>query len=82
MLQGVLRPELHLKFKNTSLTVLQREFFESMNAVRNISVDVRDNELEGLENPSTGGQPGLPKRTFLNELKLSRNKWACNCDLG
>lgn len=81
-LEGLRSPILHLAFENTSMTLLQRDLFKNLGFVQNVSVDVRNNEFKNLGNPSTGHRPDLPRKTFLTQLKMSNNRWACNCDIG
>ena len=50
--------------------------------VRNLTIDVRRNELHEFENPSTGRRIGESKSTFLLELKIAFNPWKCDCSLG
>ncbi|KAJ3628300.1 hypothetical protein MTP99_015615 [Tenebrio molitor] len=83
MFQGVNSPVFHLCLRNTSLMKISSDIFKNMVAVRNLSVDVRNNPfLKNLQNPSTGEKPNQPKSTFLTDLKLTGGKWSCDCDLG
>ncbi|XP_063912433.1 chaoptin-like isoform X1 [Zophobas morio] len=83
MFQGIQVPFFHLHLRNTSLPKVSVDIFENMINVRNISLDVRNNQLlKNLQNPSTGRKLNQPRATFLTDLKLSESKWSCDCDLG
>lgn len=57
--------------------------FETTGFAFNLSIEVFDNHhLQLLGNPSTGGKPNLPRKTFLINLNMQRNKWNCDCNLG
>lgn len=83
VLQGVRSPKLSCTFRNTGITRLSSGLFRNAGRTRNISVNVRDNlELQYVENPSSGGSPGMHRKTFLVDLKVVGNKLSCDCDIG
>ncbi|XP_065202948.1 chaoptin-like [Planococcus citri] len=82
ILEGVTFPKISLKFEGTRLESLQSDIFWNMPMVRNISVDVRNNSLKIMPNPSTGTTLGSYNRTFLIDLNLSNNEWMCDCYIG
>ncbi|RZF46767.1 hypothetical protein LSTR_LSTR002630 [Laodelphax striatellus] len=82
ILQGVRYPELRFTLRNTSVEKVPRQIFTQMHYVRNISLDLRNNSLRAVGNPSTGNFLNTPQKTFLNELWLAGNNWKCDCDLG
>ncbi|XP_066248274.1 chaoptin [Euwallacea similis] len=83
VLEGVRFPELHICIRNTSIMKVPADFFRNIGVARNVTVDVRNNrDLKGLMNPSTGSRPDLFRKTFLKDLKMSGNRWDCDCDLG
>ncbi|CAH1114704.1 unnamed protein product [Psylliodes chrysocephalus] len=83
VLNGVRSPVFHLGVHNTSIMKLVSNLFEDLAHVKNISVDVRNNDaLQNLLNPSRGYKPNLYRKPFLIELKITGNKWTCDCDLG
>lgn len=83
ILQGIKFPELHICIRNTSILKVPVDLFKNIGRARNLTVDVRDNgELKDLMNPSTGSRPNLFKKTFLKDLKMTGNRWDCDCDLG
>ncbi|XP_067012092.2 chaoptin [Anabrus simplex] len=82
VLQGVRSSRFHFALHNTSVHSVQDEVFKRAGWVRNITVDVRNNSLSSLANPSTGQYPGAPRKTFLVDMKLAYNQWSCDCQLG
>ncbi|XP_019875931.2 chaoptin isoform X2 [Aethina tumida] len=83
ILQGIKSPTLHFAIFNTSLSKIQTAIFQKAGQAKNITVEIRNNyELKSLLNPSTGMKPNMYKKTFLIDLKMSNNKWSCDCELG
>ncbi|CAH1974718.1 unnamed protein product [Acanthoscelides obtectus] len=83
VLQGVRSPVLHFCVRNTSILKIPSNIFQNAGWAKNLTVDVRDNGgLQTLNNPSTGSRPDLYRRTFLMDLKLTGNRWTCDCNLG
>lgn len=83
LLQGVRSLTLHFTLRNTSVTKIPREIFLNSGWARNISIGLYDNnQLQQLGNPSTGGRPNLPSKLFLVDLRMRKNKWSCDCNLG
>lgn len=82
ILEGVRYPYLHFILRNTSVEKIPRAIFFQMNNVRNISLDLRNNSLKVVGNPSTGNFIGVPQKTFLTELWMAGNRWSCDCELG
>lgn len=83
LFQGVRSPTLRLSVQNTSLSRVSLDVFKNLQRVQNISVDLFNNpQFQNLDNPSTGGKPGLSGKTFLTEISMGNNQWKCNCDLG
>ncbi|KAG8233708.1 hypothetical protein J437_LFUL014312 [Ladona fulva] len=81
-IEGMRGPVLHIAIHNTSLTSLPNNFFRNMGRVRNVSLDVRNNTLKSVGNPSNSEFPGVHKKTFLTSLQMSGNPWNCDCELG
>lgn len=67
---------------NTSVTIIARELFSNAQRVRNITIELRDNDIRTLHNPSSGYQPGVPGKQFLMKLRLAGHYLDCNCDIG
>ncbi|KAL3279502.1 hypothetical protein HHI36_017011, partial [Cryptolaemus montrouzieri] len=83
VLKGIKSPVFHLSLQNTSISTLNSAFFKNFGDAENITIDVRDNpSLKVLQNPSTGNEPGLYKKTFLIDLQISGSSWNCDCELG
>lgn len=83
ILQGVRSPNLHISITNTSILKIPSSIFLNVGFAKNLTIEVRNNvALQNLLNPSTGSKPNLFRKTFLLDLKISANKWTCDCDLG
>ncbi|XP_050421139.1 chaoptin [Adelges cooleyi] len=82
LFQGMRYPSLSLTIFNTSLDTISADLFHHMGAVRNISLDVRNNSLKSFGNPSTNALPNQHSQTFLTSLKVSGNPWVCDCNIG
>ncbi|VEN62556.1 unnamed protein product [Callosobruchus maculatus] len=83
VVKGVRSPVLHFCVRNTSILKISSNIFQNAGWAKNLTVDVRDNgALQTLNNPSTGSRPDLYRKTFLMDLKLTGNRWSCDCDLG
>lgn len=61
---------------------MSNEIFRHMGAVRNISLDIRNNSFKSFGNPSTNTLPNQHGKTFLTSLKVSGNPWICDCAIG
>ncbi|KAK9879164.1 hypothetical protein WA026_004016 [Henosepilachna vigintioctopunctata] len=80
---GIKSPVFHLCLENTSVTTLGSALFNNFGEAENVTIEVKNNPaLKGIQNPSTGSKPGLHKKTFLLDLKLSGSSWNCDCELG
>lgn len=75
-------PNLNLTIYNTSLETISEDIFRHMGAVRNISLDIRNNSFKSFGNPSTNTLPKQHGQTFLTSLKVSGNPWICDCNIG
>ncbi|KAB5471230.1 hypothetical protein F9003_23925 [Bacteroides fragilis] len=84
ILKGMRSPFIHISLFNTSLSAFPNNFFKNMGRVRNISLDIRHNNmmLKQVPNPNTGMVPYLPHSVFLTDLKMSGNNMNCDCSLG
>ncbi|XP_059479026.1 chaoptin [Neocloeon triangulifer] len=82
VLQGIRNPRLHIGIHNTSVEAIPKAFFNQLGRARNLTLDVRNNTLKSMANPNSGERPGAPKSVFLTSLKMSGNKWNCDCELG
>lgn len=75
-------PHLHFGLYNTSVATVPKEMFDHAEYVRNVTIDVHENELKTLENPIRGYKPAVPGKRFLLRLKMARSNINCNCDIG
>ncbi|XP_050498519.1 chaoptin isoform X1 [Diabrotica virgifera virgifera] len=83
VLNGIRSPVFHFGVHNTSIMKLAANIFDDLYRVKNLTVDVRENQvLQNLLNPSRGHMPNLYGKTFLIDLDITGNKWTCDCDLG
>ncbi|XP_063706940.1 chaoptin isoform X2 [Culicoides brevitarsis] len=84
VLKGIQSPVLHVVFKNTSLTALPDKIFNSLEHVRNITVDFThtNKQLKKVANPNTAHYPNIAERTFLTELNIDGMSLTCDCELG
>uniref|UniRef100_A0A2H8TLK4 Chaoptin n=1 Tax=Melanaphis sacchari TaxID=742174 RepID=A0A2H8TLK4_9HEMI len=80
--RGLRYPNLNLTIFNTSLETISSDVFRHMGTVRNISLDIRNNSLKSIGNPSTNISPNHHGQTFLTSLKVSGNPWTCDCNIG
>ena len=75
-------PHLHFALHNTSVATVPRDVFAHADYVRNITVDLHDNDLKTLENPSSAHKPGVPGKRFLLRLRMAGSHVNCDCDIG
>ncbi|XP_024081743.1 chaoptin isoform X2 [Cimex lectularius] len=80
LLHGVQSPVFKLTLRNTSVENIQAKVFSKN--LRSLVLDVEENYLTALGNPSNVDGPNRPHSTYLTELYLSGNKWNCDCKLG
>ncbi|XP_034949878.1 chaoptin [Chelonus insularis] len=82
ILQGIRSPHLHFELHNTSVGRVPDEIFENARTVRNITIDLHDNDIKTLENPSNGHKPGVADKRFLMRLRMAGSYVNCDCDIG
>lgn len=75
-------PHLHFALYNTSVSKVPRDMFENAITVRNITVNLWDNDIKTLENPSNGHKPGAANKKFLMRLRMAGSHLNCDCDIG
>lgn len=75
-------PHLHFSLYNTSVGNVPKEMFAHAQIVRNVTVELRDNEIRTLQNPSNSYKPGVPGRRFLLRLRMRGSHMNCDCDIG
>lgn len=86
VLEGIRSSRLHIALSNTSVQQLPAQLFRQLGAfVRNVSVDVRDDNerLTKIANPGLAGNPHLAGRqVFLTDVKVSGALLNCDCGIG
>lgn len=73
---------LHFALHNTSVATVPREIFDHAKFVRNVTIDLHNNDLKTLQNPSSGHKPGMPDKRFLLRLRMAGSYVNCDCDMG
>ncbi|XP_018398930.1 PREDICTED: chaoptin isoform X1 [Cyphomyrmex costatus] len=82
ILHGIRNPHLHFGLYNTSVASVSREIFRNAQRVRNVTVEIRDSDIQTLHNPSSGYKPGISGQRFLMKLRLAGSHINCDCDIG
>ncbi|XP_003424382.1 chaoptin isoform X2 [Nasonia vitripennis] len=82
VLHGMRNPHLHFSLYNTSVSNVPSEMFKHAELVRNVTIELRDNEIRTLHNPSDGYKPGVPGKRFLLRLRMRGSHMNCDCDIG
>lgn len=75
-------PYLHFGLYNTSVNKVPKEMFANAKSVRNITVNIHNNDLKTLENPSNGHKPGAADKKFLMRLRMQGSYLTCDCEIG
>lgn len=50
--------------------------------MRNLTLDVRNNYIMRVPNPSQKGWPGVPNAVFLQDIYVAGNPLICDCGIG
>ncbi|XP_014217165.1 chaoptin-like isoform X2 [Copidosoma floridanum] len=82
VLHGMRNPHLHFGLYNTSVSNVPKTMFAHAEIVRNVTVELRENEIKTLHNPSNSYKPGVPGRRFLMRLRMRGSHLNCDCDIG
>ncbi|XP_012260603.2 chaoptin [Athalia rosae] len=80
--EGIRNSQLHFTLYNTSVKVVPRELFTNAGNAKNISINLNDNTVGSIGNPSSGYKPGVPGKSFLRKLRLAGSHLNCDCDIG
>lgn len=80
--QGMRNPHLHFGLYNTSVNKVSKELFAHAKIVRNVTIELWDNEIRTLANPSNAYKPALPEMRFLLRLRMRGSHMNCDCDIG
>lgn len=84
ILRGVRSAVLDLVFENTSIISLPDQLFKNLEYVRNISLDLSNNNpmLSKIPNPNSAHYPMQPKMLHLTNIDIAGLSLTCNCELG
>ncbi|XP_066585681.1 chaoptin [Prorops nasuta] len=80
--RGLRSPHLHLGMYNTSVNTVPKELFTNAEWLKNVTIDLRQNDIRTLHNPSSSYKPGVPGKRFLMKLRLAGSYLNCDCDIG
>ncbi|KAJ8719147.1 hypothetical protein PYW07_016703 [Mythimna separata] len=82
LLSGVQSKVLRLTICNTSVEELASEVFWKPGRVTNLTLDVRNNYIMRVPNPSQKAWPRVPHTVFLQDILVAGNPLACDCGIG
>ncbi|XP_061383908.1 chaoptin isoform X2 [Danaus plexippus] len=82
LLGGVTSETLTLTIYNTSLEEIESEVFWRPGHVKNLTLDLRHNNIARVPNPARHEWPGVPNSLFLHDIFLSGNPLYCDCRIG
>ncbi|XP_058788857.1 chaoptin isoform X2 [Phymastichus coffea] len=82
VLHGMKNPHLHFGLFNTSVNSVQKDIFARAELVRNVTVELRNNDIRTLHNPSNAYKPAVPGKRFLLRLRMRGSHMNCDCDIG
>ncbi|CAH2040712.1 unnamed protein product, partial [Iphiclides podalirius] len=82
LLSGVQSKVLRLTIHNTSVEDIASEVFWKPGRVKNLTLDLRYNELTRVPNPAQKEWPDVPNNVFLHDILVSGNPLACDCGIG
>ncbi|XP_038217334.1 chaoptin isoform X2 [Zerene cesonia] len=82
LLSGVCSEELKLTIFNTSIEDISFEVFYKHGNIKNLSLDLRNNNLKRVPNPARKEWPGVPNNLFLEDILVAGNPLVCDCGIG
>ncbi|XP_037867501.1 chaoptin isoform X1 [Bombyx mori] len=82
LISGVQSRSLRLTIYNTSVEEIAGEVFWRPGRVRNLTLDLRNNYISRVPNPSQRGWPGVPNSLFLEDIFVAGNPLICDCGVG
>ncbi|XP_037296903.1 chaoptin isoform X2 [Manduca sexta] len=82
LISGVQAKNLRLTIYNTSVEEIASEVFWRPGRVRNLTLDLRNNYIMRVPNPSQKGWPGVPNSIFLKDIYVAGNPLICDCGVG
>ncbi|XP_026747027.1 chaoptin-like isoform X1 [Trichoplusia ni] len=82
LLSGVQSKVLRLTVYNTSIEELANEVFWRPGHVTNLTLDLRNNYITRVPNPSHRAWPRVPNTVFLQDILVAGNPLSCDCGIG
>ncbi|CAF4906675.1 unnamed protein product [Pieris macdunnoughi] len=82
LLNGACSREMRLTIFNTSIEDISSEVFWRHGRIKNLSLDLRNNQLKRLPNPARKEWPGVPNDLFLDDILVASNPLVCDCGIG
>ncbi|XP_049693119.2 chaoptin isoform X2 [Helicoverpa armigera] len=82
LLSGVQSKVLRLTVYNTSVEEIASEVFWRPGRVTNLTLDLRNNDIMRVPNPSQRPWPKVPNTVFLQDILIAGNPLTCDCGIG
>ncbi|XP_047025787.1 chaoptin isoform X2 [Helicoverpa zea] len=82
LLSGVQSKVLRLTVFNTSVEEIASEVFWRPGRVTNLTLDLRNNDIMRVPNPSQRPWPKVPNTVFLQDILIAGNPLTCDCGIG
>ncbi|CAK1579585.1 unnamed protein product [Parnassius mnemosyne] len=82
LLSGVHSKVFRLTIQNTSIEDIASEVFWQPGRIKNLTLDLRYNELARVPNPAHKEWPDVPNNLFLHDILVAGNPLACDCGTG
>ncbi|CAH0723587.1 unnamed protein product, partial [Brenthis ino] len=82
VLSGVTCQNFQLTIYNTSIQEIMGEVFWKPGRIRNLTLDLRHNQISRVPNPGKHEWPGVPNSVFLQDIYVSGNPLQCDCSIG
>lgn len=58
------------------------EVFWNTGRIRNLTLDLRNNQIYRVPNPGKHEWPGVPNSVFLQDIYVEGNPLQCDCSIG
>jgi len=81
-LSGLQGKSLTINVHSPALTTLPRGLFQNLGNIRWLKLELRNNKMTTVYEPTTTIYPGTPNTVFLTHLQMSGNPWSCDCSTG
>ncbi|CAH2085309.1 unnamed protein product [Euphydryas editha] len=82
LLKGVTSQTLKLTIFNTSIEEIESEVFWRPGRIKNLTLDLRNNNIARVPNPAKHEWPGVPNSLFLQDIYVAGNPLQCDCRIG